>query len=183
MLTASSNSTGSANSALGASGAGNETIVAAGGTLNVGGSNLGGESVQIQGTGVGGVGALINDGAAQNNALQFVALTGDATINASGSLTTGFSRFDIRTTGFTAGAKNLDLAGFTLTKNGGAQFSLVNTDVTAGNIVVNNGLFSIEGDTRMPDPRDSGEWRETASEDHPAADGRPAFRFVTLERS
>jgi autotransporter-associated beta strand protein len=148
-VTASSNSTGAGNSALGATGAGNETIVANGGTLNVGGSNLGAELVQIQGTGVGGNGALMNDGAAQNNALQFVALTGDATVNASGSLITGFSRFDIRTAAYTAGAKNLDLAGFTLTKNGGAQFSLVNADVTAGNIVVNDGLFSIEADTRI----------------------------------
>jgi dihydrofolate reductase len=40
----------------------------------------------------------------------------------------------------------------------------------------------IEGDTFMPDPRETGEWRETSSEAHPAEDGRPAFRFVTLER-
>ncbi len=149
VLTASSNSTTAANSSLGASGAGNETTIAAGGTLNIGGSNLGAELVQIQGTGVGGIGALINNGAAQNNALQFVALTGDATLNAIGSLTTGLSRFDIRTAANTPGAKNLDLAGFTLTKNGGAQFSLVNADVTAGNIIVNDGLFSVEADTRM----------------------------------
>ena len=29
----------------------------------------------------------------------------------------------------------------------------------------------------------AGDWRETFSEDHPAEDGRPAFRFVTLERA
>ena len=39
------------------------------------------------------------------------------------------------------------------------------------------------GDTVMPDPRASGDWREVGREDHPAEDGRPAFRFVTLERS
>ena len=44
-------------------------------------------------------------------------------------------------------------------------------------------LADIDGDTFMPDPRDSGGWSETASEDHPAEDGRPAFRFVTLERA
>ena len=44
-------------------------------------------------------------------------------------------------------------------------------------------LADIEGDTFIDDPRDSGDWRETWSEDHPAADGRPAFRFVTLDRS
>jgi dihydrofolate reductase len=40
----------------------------------------------------------------------------------------------------------------------------------------------IPGDTVMPDPRGSGDWRQTSSEDHAAADGRPPFRFVTLER-
>jgi dihydrofolate reductase len=43
-------------------------------------------------------------------------------------------------------------------------------------------LADIPGDTVMPDPRASGEWREAASEAHPAEDGRPPFRFVTLER-
>jgi len=38
-----------------------------------------------------------------------------------------------------------------------------------------------EGDTVVPafDPR---LWREDAREEHPAADGRPAFAFVTLRR-
>lgn len=43
-------------------------------------------------------------------------------------------------------------------------------------------LADIEGDTIMPDPRGTAEWRETWTEGHPAEDGRPAFRFVTLER-
>ena len=43
-------------------------------------------------------------------------------------------------------------------------------------------LADIDGDTFMPDPRDGGDWRETAREDYPAEEGRPAFRFVTLER-
>jgi dihydrofolate reductase len=42
-------------------------------------------------------------------------------------------------------------------------------------------LGDIEGDTVMPDPRDSGGWKEISSEDHPGAE--PPFRFVTLERS
>jgi dihydrofolate reductase len=41
----------------------------------------------------------------------------------------------------------------------------------------------VPGDTTLDDPRASGEWRETWSEDHPAEDGRPPFRFVTLERA
>jgi dihydrofolate reductase len=41
-------------------------------------------------------------------------------------------------------------------------------------------LEDVEGDTSMPDPRDFAKWRETWTEDH--SDGRPPFRFVTLER-
>ena len=44
-------------------------------------------------------------------------------------------------------------------------------------------LADIPGDTFMPDPRDQGSWREISSEDHEAEDGRPPFRFVTLERA
>lgn len=43
-------------------------------------------------------------------------------------------------------------------------------------------LEDVEGDTVMADPRLSGEWRETFSEEHPSEDGRPAYRFATLER-
>lgn len=43
-------------------------------------------------------------------------------------------------------------------------------------------LADSPGDTRIDDPRDGGQWRETFREDHPAADGRPGFRFLTLER-
>ena len=42
---------------------------------------------------------------------------------------------------------------------------------------------NIAGDTFMPDPRASGEWREVGAEDHPAEDGKPAFRFVALDRN
>jgi len=44
-------------------------------------------------------------------------------------------------------------------------------------------LENVAGDTSWPDPRHSGQWTETASEVHEAQDGRPAYRFVTLERS
>jgi dihydrofolate reductase len=43
-------------------------------------------------------------------------------------------------------------------------------------------LEEVPGDTRIEDPRLAGSWRESFREDHPAADGRPAFRFVSLER-
>jgi dihydrofolate reductase len=44
-------------------------------------------------------------------------------------------------------------------------------------------LEDVPGDTFLPDPRASGDWREVGSEEHEAEDGRPAFRFVTLERA
>lgn len=44
-------------------------------------------------------------------------------------------------------------------------------------------LEDVEGDRCWPDPRHSGKWREVWSETHPAEDGRPPFRFVTLERA
>lgn len=37
------------------------------------------------------------------------------------------------------------------------------------------------GDTTLP-PFDPARWRETAREEHPAEEGRPAYSFVTLER-
>jgi dihydrofolate reductase len=44
-------------------------------------------------------------------------------------------------------------------------------------------LAEVPGDTFIDDPRSSGEWRETFREDHKAEDGRPPFRFVTLDRA
>jgi dihydrofolate reductase len=44
-------------------------------------------------------------------------------------------------------------------------------------------LENIPGDTLIADPRGSGAWRETFSDEHLAADGRPPIRFITLERT
>jgi dihydrofolate reductase len=44
-------------------------------------------------------------------------------------------------------------------------------------------LADIPGDTSMPDPRSGGGWREVSREDRAIEDGRPPFRFVTLERA
>ena len=44
-------------------------------------------------------------------------------------------------------------------------------------------LADIDGDTRMPDPRDSRRMARYVREDHPAEGDRPAFRFVSLERA
>jgi dihydrofolate reductase len=44
-------------------------------------------------------------------------------------------------------------------------------------------LDEIAGDTVMPDPRDSFEWAESEVAVHAPEDGRPGFRFVTLDRA
>ena len=44
-------------------------------------------------------------------------------------------------------------------------------------------LEDVPGDTFIDDPRNTGEWRQIFCEEHNAADGRPPFRFVTLERA
>jgi len=43
-------------------------------------------------------------------------------------------------------------------------------------------LQDVPGDTFIDDPRETGAWRETFSEGHSPADGKPPFRFVTLVR-
>ena len=39
----------------------------------------------------------------------------------------------------------------------------------------------VPGDTLMPDPRGA-DWSEVSREEHAAEGGRPAFRFITLDR-
>jgi dihydrofolate reductase len=53
----------------------------------------------------------------------------------------------------------------------------------AGRIELTEVLEEVAGDTVIADPRESGDWIETSSESHDAADGGPPFRFVTLERA
>jgi dihydrofolate reductase len=53
----------------------------------------------------------------------------------------------------------------------------------ANRIELTEVLGDVAGDTCMADPRQTGSWREVWSESHPAEEGRPAFRFVTLERA
>jgi dihydrofolate reductase len=44
-------------------------------------------------------------------------------------------------------------------------------------------LADVEGDTFMPDPRSSGDWREVAREEHAGEGETLPFSFVTLERA
>jgi dihydrofolate reductase len=44
-------------------------------------------------------------------------------------------------------------------------------------------LAEVEGDTVMPDPRESAFWRETFREEHGAEGKSLPYAFVTLERA
>ena len=126
------------NSALGTTNSG--TTVASGATLDIFGSSLynPGERITIAGTGVGGDGAIINSGAAQNNAIRYLTLSGNATIRQD-------NRFDVRGPGGNASfSGTLDLGGFTLTKLGLAQFSLADVVATnAGSFDIQSGTFAV----------------------------------------
>ncbi|HEV2693309.1 MAG TPA: autotransporter-associated beta strand repeat-containing protein [Verrucomicrobiae bacterium] len=135
------------NSSLGAIPGGAVTITN-GGTLDVGGiataqglgfTNAAGQAKQfyIAGAGVGGNGAIVNNGTVnQQDALQLLTLTGNATVG-------GPARWDLR--GTPAIAPILDLGGFTLTKSGSNQMSMVSVIVTnGGSIVINSGILSFE---------------------------------------
>lgn len=120
-----------------------ETIIN-GGTLNLNGTrNHGAERMKVQGEGVNGLGAIVNNGTAESqNAFRFVTLTGDATFG-------GTFRWDIRGAG-TPVTATFDMGGYTLTKTNSNQIALPNVLFSnPGNIVVNQGLFRVEYDTRM----------------------------------
>jgi fibronectin-binding autotransporter adhesin len=129
------------NAALGSLTSGAVTI-SAGGTLDIGGNptannaNFGAKQFNIAGTGAGGNGAITNSSVnSQTSAFQQIALTADAMIGGTG-------RFDLN-----GGTPTLDLAGFTLTKTGTNQVSVVGGTITGGNIIVNQGTLSLQAGT------------------------------------
>ncbi|HOD80622.1 MAG: Autotransporter-associated beta strand repeat protein [Planctomycetes bacterium ADurb.Bin126] len=102
------------------------TDILSGGTLDINGQNLQSEAITVAGT-------ITNTGGGQNNALQNVTLTGDATF-------TGTGRWDIR-------GGSLDLAGFTVAKTGTNKVAIVDSTISAGDVVVNEGIFSLTRST------------------------------------
>lgn len=118
------------------------TRVDAGGTLDVNGLNLGGERVAISGAGFDGLGAIINSGPPQIQALQYLALAGDASIG-------GQQRWDVRA----GSAPVVNLNGFTLTKTGTNYIALVSAAVTnGGHIVVDRGTLAVSVNTTVSGP-------------------------------
>jgi autotransporter-associated beta strand protein len=114
------------------------TTINSGGALDLSGTSLysPGEFFTIAGNGPTNGGAIINTGANQNNGVRYVSLTADASI---GSWP---GRFDIRgPAGSGSFSGGLYLNGFTLTKMGPAQQSIVDT------IATNSGSFVIAGGT------------------------------------
>jgi fibronectin-binding autotransporter adhesin len=132
--------------ALGSTSAG--TTVEPGATLDLNGQNLGGEVITISSNGVNGVGALINNGAGQAQALRQVVLAGDATIGGSGLLGMNNS----------GGAASLSTGGqpFSLTKTGVNQLTFQNFtsfDGSLSNIDIQQGIIEFSGLTPgMGDP-------------------------------
>ncbi|MGA2060033.1 MAG: autotransporter-associated beta strand repeat-containing protein [Thermoguttaceae bacterium] len=127
------------------------------GTLDVNGFNLGAEPITVQGAGVGGVGAIINSGVQQINALSNVTMSGNVTFggtyNPAGA--SGNGRWDIR--GSTASPGTLSTGGnaYNITKVGSNYVGIVytNVDTALGNIDIQGGTFSFQTtDTSMGDP-------------------------------
>jgi fibronectin-binding autotransporter adhesin len=125
---------------------GSSVTIASGATLDYNGIPLNGSvvpdySVFVSGTGVGGLGALVDNGPANDSSVRLMTLTGDTTIG-------GTARWGMRSS--TNGAATLTGGGFNLTKIGTADFviaqgaggnptlatGLANININAGRIVV-----------------------------------------------
>lgn len=117
-------------------------FVAGGATLDLNGQNLGSDSVTVSGAGVGTNGAIVNDGADQQNALQIVTLNGDTTFGGTG-------RWDIRTSAQSGAILTANGNPYSITKIGTNQVWLVNVNVDTAitNITVQAGLLGYQEST------------------------------------
>jgi autotransporter-associated beta strand protein len=108
------------------------TTITAGATLDAYTGGFGEEPILVSGAGVGGLGAIVNNGVSQNqNAAKKLTLASDSTFG-------GASRWDVRGNGsFVDG-------NFKLTKTGTNQISLVQATVSVKNIEITGGLLSVE---------------------------------------
>jgi autotransporter-associated beta strand protein len=123
---------------------GGSIVIKSGGTLDVNSLGFAAKTLQVEGAGAGGAGAIVNNGATdQINALSNVNLTGDTTFG-------GLSRWDIRQIN---GLGALNANGFNLTKTGPNRVSLVNlAETNLGDVMINDGTLGFEGTTTEGDP-------------------------------
>ncbi|NLF73507.1 MAG: hypothetical protein GX575_31100, partial [Candidatus Anammoximicrobium sp.] len=119
-----------------------KTVIQSGGTLDIRGFRAGldgNEPVAAAGTGVNGVGAIVNTGSTQLYAFRNLTLTGAATFRSD-------NRWDIRDDG--GDPVLFGMNGFGLTKVGGSDLVLYNTIVAdPGSVSVNQATFRLEGST------------------------------------
>jgi autotransporter-associated beta strand protein len=116
-----------------------ETVVESGGTLDIAGNALNGETISVSGAGASGIGAIINSGADQVNAVARVTLAADTTFGGKG-------RWDVRGSG---ASLNTGGNAFNIIKIGTNQVSLVGTtvDPALGDITIQEGVFGIQTTT------------------------------------
>jgi autotransporter-associated beta strand protein len=129
---------------------GSSTYVTNGATLDFNGFGMGAKAVVASGAGVGGNGAIVNNGASQTVALLTLTLAGDTTFGGSG-------RWDMRNSAGTATLNTLPPGSpCNITKIGPNQVSLVavtSIDSAIGNINVEQGEFAIQTTTaQIGDP-------------------------------
>lgn len=113
-----------------------KVTVAAGATVDFNGINDAAYGYTIAGTGVGGNGALVNNGADIGNSFlqcSNIKLAADASMGGTGA-------WALLAAGY--GATSLDLAGFTLTKTGANTIYLCNSTLTAGTVQVSAGVLA-----------------------------------------
>ncbi len=108
------------------------TTVVAGATLDVFTGGFGDEPIFLNGSGVGGLGAIVNSGIdATYSGLQKLTLASDSVVGGTG-------RWDVR-----GGGSFVD-GNFKLTKISNNQISLVEANISVKDIDVNGGLLSVE---------------------------------------
>jgi autotransporter-associated beta strand protein len=134
-----------------------KTTVTNGATLDINGQNLSPEPFYVSGAGVGGKGAIVNNGAGQADALALITMTGDTTLGGSGG------RMDINNVSGTPGGLVSNPAGSKLTKMGTNAVSLFNNygltagaanlfDTQIGDIEVKEGVLRVQCGTVLGDP-------------------------------
>jgi len=135
------------------------TTITNGATLDIHGFAYvnGPQTVTVSGAGVGGNGAIVNNGADQQNAFQNIALAGDTTMGGTG-------RFDMRQ----SGSNPLTLTSangnpYNLTVVGPNHFNLVSVSVDGnlGNVDIKGGTFGLQVNTLVNSPGWAGDTSKT----------------------